>query len=138
MEAVDGAGPLVDQVVVAFGQQPQDGGLVLASDLAQVSAEEGDLRDVECVGRIGLAVPAGGEEPGPGRERRGHVHDVLAGGGLLLGARVRPRPPAPSIAKRRSGHWSHQRISWPKVPASTTNRGLAGLVAGGVDGDCGV
>ncbi|WUO09235.1 hypothetical protein OG985_47550 [Streptomyces sp. NBC_00289] len=85
MEAVDDAGAFVDQVIVPLGQQPQDRRLVLRLHLAQVVPEEGDLRDVQGVGCIGLAVPAGGQEPGPGGKGGGHVHHMLAGGGQLLG-----------------------------------------------------
>ncbi|MEU1597894.1 hypothetical protein ABZ468_34920 [Streptomyces sp. NPDC005708] len=57
----------MDQVVVPFGQQPQNRGLVLGNDDPQVVAEQGDLGDVESVFRIGLAVAAGGRESGPCR-----------------------------------------------------------------------
>jgi hypothetical protein len=62
MEPVDDAGALVDQVIVPFGQQPQDRRPVFRLDLAQVEPEEGNLGDVLGVGRIGLAVPAVGQE----------------------------------------------------------------------------
>ncbi|WP_413105601.1 hypothetical protein [Streptomyces sp. Inha503] len=64
-----------------FGQRPQDRRLVLGLHDPQIMAEQGDLGDVARVVRVGLSVAAGGQEPGPGRQREGHVHHVLARGG---------------------------------------------------------
>ncbi|GAA2656019.1 hypothetical protein GCM10010400_11040 [Streptomyces aculeolatus] len=94
METVDDARALVDQVVVPLGQQPQDGGLAFGLDLAQVLPEESDLGNVQSVGLVGLAVPTRCQQPGPGGERGGHVHHLLAGGGQLLGEAARPLQPA--------------------------------------------
>jgi hypothetical protein len=87
VETVDDTGPLAGQVVVPLGQQPQDRGLVLRGDLAQISAEERDLGHVESICGVGLPVPAGGQETCPGRQGGRHVNDILARGGRLLGKR---------------------------------------------------
>ncbi|WP_406290577.1 hypothetical protein [Embleya sp. NBC_00896] len=44
---------------MTFGQQPQDRGLVLSDHVAEFSAEQGDLGDIERLGRVGPANPAG-------------------------------------------------------------------------------
>jgi transposase len=85
VEPLQDAGAFVDQVVVPLGQQPQDRGLVLGVDAPQVVAEQGDLGDVAGIVGVSLAVAAGGQEPGPGRQGEGHIDHDLACGGRLLG-----------------------------------------------------
>jgi hypothetical protein len=91
MQPVEDAGALAGQVVTAFGQQPQDGGLVLGGHGAQPRAVQGDLGDAGRIGGVGLAATAGVQQPGPGRQGGRHVQDLLAGGGQLLGD-GRPSP----------------------------------------------
>jgi hypothetical protein len=85
VQPVEETGAFVGQVIAAFGQQPQDGGLVFGGDDAQVGAVQGDLGDAERVGGVGLAAPAGGQQPGPDRQGRRHVDDVFTGRRQLLG-----------------------------------------------------
>nr|WSY52131.1 hypothetical protein OG999_19720 [Streptomyces sp. NBC_00886] len=137
VEAVDYAGSFVAQVVVPLGQQSQDRRLVFRLDLAQVVPEEGHLGNVQGVGRIGLAVPAGGQEPGPGGEGGGHVHHVLAGGGQLLGE---------AAAESFGSLDGEAALGPPLAPAHQLPDGpcvddeapLGELVSCGVDGDGGV
>ncbi|WP_240812606.1 hypothetical protein [Streptomyces sp. DASNCL29] len=137
MEPVEDAGAFVDQVVVPFGQQPQDRGLVFGLDGPQVVAEEGDLGDVAGVFRVGLAATAGGQQPGPGRQGGGHVHHLLACGGQLLGEGSAQAAGAfdgeaalgPLLAP------AHQLTEGPGVDDEPA---LGHLVARDVDGDGGV
>jgi hypothetical protein len=55
------------QVVAAFGQQPQDGGLVLGYDLTQPRVVPGDVGDAGRVRGIGFC--SGRRWPAAGRER---------------------------------------------------------------------
>lgn len=137
VQAVRGAGALVDQVIVSLGQQSEDRGLVLRGDLAQVGSEKGDLSDVQRVGRVGLAVIAGRQETGPGRQGRGHIDKVLVRSGQLLGG----RPPEPDDA------FDGEATLGPLLaPAHQLTEGfgvddglpLANLVACGIDREGGV
>jgi hypothetical protein len=65
MEAVEDAGALAGQVVAAFGQQPQDAGLVLGGHRTQGCAVQGDLGDAGRIGGVGLAATALAEQPHP-------------------------------------------------------------------------
>ena len=78
-------GAFAGQVVAAFGQQPQDGGLVLSRHDPQRRMVQGDLGDAGRVGGVGLAATAGRKQPGPGGQGGRHVQDLFAGGGQLLG-----------------------------------------------------
>lgn len=137
VESVEDAGAFVDQVVPPLGQQPQDRGLVFLNNGAQVMAKECDLSDVEGVPGIGLAVSAGGQQPGPSRQGGGHVDHVLARGDQLLGERVaqaagtldRETTVGPLLAP------VHQLAEGSGVDDEPA---LGHLVAGGVDGDSGV
>lgn len=92
---------------------------------------------VQGVGRIGLAVPAGGQEPGPGGEGGGHVHHVLAGGGRLL---------SEAAAETLGSFDGEAALGPPLAPAHQLPDGpcaddeapLGELVSCGVDGDGGV
>ena len=55
VEPVQGAGPLGHDVVAAFGEQPQDGGVVFGLDLVEASVVLGDGGDGGRIDRIGLA-----------------------------------------------------------------------------------
>jgi hypothetical protein len=59
MQTVQDAGALAGQVVAAFGQQPQDAGLVLGSHRAQGWAVQGGLGDAGRIRDVGLAATAG-------------------------------------------------------------------------------
>nr|WP_229866319.1 hypothetical protein [Streptomyces spinoverrucosus] len=127
----------MDQVVVPLGQQPKDRALVLGHDGPQIVPEQGDLSHVEGVGGVGLAVAAGGQQPGPGRQRGGHVHHVLARGSQLLG----------EGAAQTAGAFNREAAFGPLLaPAQQLAEGagvddeaaLGHLVARGIDGDGGV
>ena len=115
----------------------EDGGLVLRSDLAQVLAEERDRGDVQGVGGVGLAVPAGGQQACARGQGGGDVHHVLACGGQLLGER----------AAQVAGAFDGEAALGPRLaPAHQLRESagvddeapLAGLVACAVHGDGGV
>jgi Zn-dependent M28 family amino/carboxypeptidase len=100
-------------------------------------AEEDDLGDVEGVLRVGLAVTAGGQQPGPGREGGGHVDDVLAGGGQLLGERAAQA--AGALDREAAvGSLLAPARQLAEGPGVDDEPALGHLVAGGVDGDGGV
>jgi hypothetical protein len=137
VEPIEQAGALIDQVIAPFGQQPQDRGLVFAADLAQVWSKQCDLRHVKGVGGVGLAVSAGGEQPGTRRQRGGNVDDVLAAGGELL---------SNTAAQAAGSFYSKASLrpllapgdQLPESPGVNREPALSDLVAGTVDGDCGV
>lgn len=57
VEPIEQPGALIDEVVAAFGQQPQDRGLVFGAHLAQIWPEQRDVRDMKCVCGVGLSAP---------------------------------------------------------------------------------
>ena len=85
MEPVEDAGALAGQVVTAFGQQPQDRGLVLGRHDPQHRIVQGDLGDAGRIRGVSLAATAAAEQPGPGGQGGWHVPDLFTGGGQLLG-----------------------------------------------------
>jgi hypothetical protein len=85
VQPVEETGAFVGQVIAALGQQPQDRRPIFGGDDAQVGSVQGYLSDAERVGGVGLAAPAGGEQPGPDRQRRRHIDHVFTGRRQLLG-----------------------------------------------------
>jgi hypothetical protein len=85
MEPVEDAGALPGQVVAAFGQQPQDGGLVLGRHDPQRRMVQGDLGHASRIGGVALAATAAAQQPRPASQGGRHVQDLLAGRGQLLG-----------------------------------------------------
>lgn len=92
----------------------QDRGLVFLDHGPQVMAEEGDLGDVEGIPGVGLAVSAGGQQPGPGRQGGGHDDHVLARAGQLLGER----------AAQAAGAFDGEAALGPPTPSPATSPGI--------------
>jgi hypothetical protein len=85
MQPAQGPGALGDQVVAAVRQQPEDHGLVLEGDQAQLPVVDGGGGDRAGVGQVALAGAAGGQQPSSGGQGGRHVQDRLAGGDQELG-----------------------------------------------------
>src|SRR5215213_1385500 len=79
------SGAFGDQVVTAIRQQPQDHGVVLEGDRAQLPVVEGGRGDRAGVGQVGLAGAAGPQQPSSGGQLGRHVNHRLVGGDQQLG-----------------------------------------------------
>ena len=88
MEPTRSLGAQRPQVVVAGGQHPQDGSVVVGSDLAQTSlAQRGDGRRESVVGIVLLRASRAQHAHSRCQGRR-HVEHLLAGGDQLLGQQI--------------------------------------------------
>jgi hypothetical protein len=74
VEPVDGLGASADKVVAVLGQCPQRGDLLVDGDGMQFWRGPGRDPDREGISLIALAAMAGGQQPHPARQLRGHVH----------------------------------------------------------------
>ena len=85
MEPADRPGPQRDEVVASVGEQAQHRGVIdRPNELQRVVAQRHDRRGAGVV-RVALVGAPRVQQPSPGRERRRHVQDGLAGGDELLG-----------------------------------------------------
>ena len=75
----DDAGVVLTQGPAPVDQDPQHRELFVVDDRTQSGHPDPDQRDGVGVGGVGLAALTGREDPGPRRQLRWHVDDLLAG-----------------------------------------------------------
>jgi hypothetical protein len=80
VQAVEGAGALLDEVLSSFGEHPQYLGVLLLTHIGQTLIPKGGQGNMKGVHLIVLASVARGEKTGSGSELGGYVHDPLSGG----------------------------------------------------------
>ena len=83
MEAVDAAAPFLGNLTPPVRQEPQNPGVILGDDLAQLGALLGDTSDAGRVDGVGLASVADVEQTCLGRQGARHVDDVAISGTSL-------------------------------------------------------
>ncbi|EXF25368.1 hypothetical protein BG28_13330 [Nesterenkonia sp. AN1] len=127
MEAIQGTGAFTFESVALAGQQVKDLGVILRRHRSETLVMLGDPAHGSRISGIGLTTTTGVQDPGLHRQRGRHVEDFMALIEQELGM-PRPRPRAPSTAKRTSSNCEAHVSTAEPVPLFTAKRRQALVV----------